>query len=608
MVTAPAFLADAADYLQVHTVLELFAVAVSVLIVGIGWNAVQGLRSPHMSIMAAGFLAVGVLDLGHLLSFAGMPEFITPAGSEKAIYFWLAARFASAITLLLIVLMPAPRASTPSWRYWAAGSALLYIGAVYYAVLWNQDLLPRVFITGEGLTTTKVVAEYVVMGVLLASAIALWPRLSAGSTFRGPPLLAALLIFVASEGALTLYSSVHDIYNFVGHLYKVAGTYLVYRAVFVEAVQWPYVRLHRSEEKYRMLLQQAADSIVLIDAQGQVIDANQRAEAMTGLGHAALVGRSIGALIPDWADPAGSGTDATAPATWESRLLHPNRQYTDVEISARRLDTGETQAIIRDISERKAGEAKLRTALALAEQTTKAKSAFLANMSHELRTPLNAVLGFSEMIHNQVLGRIGDERYCAYAADIHQAGSHLLDILNDVLDIARIESGRVELNESQVDLNALVEECVRLSQPGASRIAIHTARPHGELTVRADPRALRQIVLNLLSNAIKFTPAGGEVEVITGIAADGAVELAVRDTGIGISEDDLPHVTEAFMQVEATYARLHQGSGLGLAISKALVEMHGGAISIASKLGQGTTVTVTLPRDRLSTPTLAALA
>lgn len=244
----------------------------------------------------------------------------------------------------------------------------------------------------------------------------------------------------------------------------------------------------------------------------------------------------------------------------------------------------------------------------MAEQTTKAKSAFLANMSHELRTPLNAVLGFSEMIRDQVIGNIGDTRYCGYATDIHTAGTHLLEIVNDVLDIARIESGRFDLVESEVDLKVLADECVRLTRPSAASIAIRTNQPAGELTVRADARALRQVLLNLLSNAVKFTPAGGKIEVGTGIAANGCCEITVQDTGIGISEEHLPHVTEAFMQVESTYAREHQGSGLGLAISKALIELHGGTLSVASKLGSGTTVTVTIPHERLRLPTLAALA
>jgi PAS domain S-box-containing protein len=607
-VSAPAFLRDQDSYLQVHTFIEFFAIGVSILVAGIGWNAVQRTRSGHMPVVAAGFLAVGLLDLGHLLSYSGMPALVTPAGPEKAIFFWLAARIACAATLLVVVVTPEPGVEAePRFRRWAAGVSLAYTGAVYYVVLWHPDALPHTFIPGEGLMRVKIIAEYAVMGLFATTAALLWKSM-ARSTFRGPPLLAALLIFVASEVALTLYSSVHDIYNFVGHLYKVAGTYLIYRAVFIDAVQWPYLRLRSSEERYRKLLQQAADSILLIDAGGRILGANQRAEVMTDSSRNALIGRRIEELIPGWADPGHKPVDPSITAIWESRLTASHRPDITVEVSTRQLDTGEIQAIIRDISERKASEAKLRTALAMAEQTTKAKSAFLANMSHELRTPLNAVLGFSEMIRNQVIGNIGDQRYSEYAADIHAAGTHLLDIVNDVLDIARIESGRFELVEGEVDLKALGDECLRLTQPSAGSIAIRISQPAGELTVRADARALRQILLNLLSNAVKFTPAGGRIEIVTGIAANGCCEISVQDTGIGIAEKDLPHVTEAFMQVESTYAREHQGSGLGLAISKALIELHGGTLSVASKLGIGTTVTVMLPHERLRLPTLAALA
>jgi signal transduction histidine kinase len=603
-ITAPSILQDSGSYLSVHTLLEMFAVMVSTMIAGIGWNAIHGRRSGHMVVAAAGFGAVAVLDLAHLLSFGGMPDFVTPSGAEKAILFWLAARYATAVVLLIVVLAPGRWPAGRSLRLWSAGIAAGYAGLVCWLVLGHQDWLPRTFIAGVGLTPLKVAAEYGVIGLLVAAAVTLWFKPPADFAFRGPPLLAGLLLLVASEAALTLYISVHDIYNFVGHLYKVAGTYLLYRAVFVDAVQWPYHNLRASEEEHRLLLEQAADSILRIGEDRRIIDANQRAQVMTGLDRDALVGRRIEDLVTGWVDPGAvaPGAAASEIALWQSRMhrLGAAGPATDmvVEVSARRLAHGEVQAIIRDVSERKAAEDRLRSALSIAEQTTQAKSAFLANMSHELRTPLNAVLGFSELIERQMIGPLGDARYVAYAADIHKAGAHLLTIINDILDLARVESGRFELHEDSFVLQPLITECLRMVRPSAAHLSLEAETPEG-LALHADSRALRQVLLNLLSNAIKFTRADGRVRVVSRLRPDGALEIAVSDTGIGIAEADLPHVTEAFVQVESAYARKHAGSGLGLAISKALVELHGGTLSLASRLGEGTTVTVTLPRQRV---------
>lgn len=595
-------------YLPLHTFLELFAIAVAVLITGIGWNATHGDHSGHMTVLGAGFLAVGLLDIGHTLSYAGMPDLVTPSGIEKAIWFWLAARIASAVTLLAVALAPAIWPVGNQLRLLAGGASVAFTVLVYYVVLYHQNLLPRTFVPGQGLTGLKIAAEYLVCGLFAIGAILVWLRPVSGSAFRGPVLLAALLIMVASEAAFTLYAAAHDAFNLLGHLYKVAATYLVYRAVFVDAVTAPYVSLHRSEEKYREILEQAADGIIRVDSAGLVIDANRRAEAMTGMARKALLGRKIHSLVeswlPAWLAAATQGSDT---ALWESELILPGDGNMPIEINARRLKTGESQAIIRDITERKRNEAQLRNAIERAEQSNRAKSQFLANMSHELRTPLNAIMGFSDLIQQETFGPVGDPRYHDYAKDIHASGKHLLSIITDLLDIARIESGHVTLQESEIDLAAVIRECVRLVEPNSNQVTLATTTLRGALTIRADERAIRQILLNLLSNAVKFTPSGGMVEVSSQLTPGGDVAIIVSDSGIGIPASELPRVTGAFVQVETAHSRKHHGVGLGLAIAKALVELHGGQLLIESWPSKGTTVTVTLPGWRIAPPSLAAL-
>jgi two-component system cell cycle sensor histidine kinase PleC len=233
-----------------------------------------------------------------------------------------------------------------------------------------------------------------------------------------------------------------------------------------------------------------------------------------------------------------------------------------------------------------------------AEAANRAKSEFLANMSHELRTPLNAINGFSEVMVGELYGPMGDKRYKEYAGDILASGQHLLALINDILDMAKIEAGKLTLKFEPISLDEVVEDAMRLMRNRADEAGLLlSAELAGLPEVEADYRALKQVMLNLLSNAVKFTPRGGAVTV-GARATGGEVELSVRDTGIGISRDDLNRLARPFEQVETQHAKTTQGTGLGLALTKSLIEMHGGRLQIDSEPGQGTTVRVVLPLRR----------
>jgi len=255
---------------------------------------------------------------------------------------------------------------------------------------------------------------------------------------------------------------------------------------------------------------------------------------------------------------------------------------------------------IQDITERKREEIALLRAKEQAEVASLAKTRFLANMSHELRTPLNAIIGFSEVMASEALGPIGAPRYAGYAHDILDSGRHLLDVINDILDMSRIEAGSVHLEESDVVIEAVAEAAFRLVAQRAEEAGLQLVQDiAADLpAVRADERLLRQVLINLLSNGIKFTPTGGTVSLMARAGGDGATWLTVSDTGIGMAPESIAKALEPFGQVDSSLSRKYEGSGLGLPLVKSIIELHGGSVRIESVPDSGTRVTVGLPPAR----------
>jgi PAS domain S-box-containing protein len=252
--------------------------------------------------------------------------------------------------------------------------------------------------------------------------------------------------------------------------------------------------------------------------------------------------------------------------------------------------------IIQDVTNRIRTEENLREAKNQAEVANRTKSEFLANVSHELRTPLNAILGFSEIMQMEMFGPLGAPQYQAYAKDVHKSGRYLLDIINDILDLSKIEAGRMELFPEAVDAHDIFDACLpRVSgRAQTNDVTLESALPPDLPRIRVDPRAAQQMLTNLLSNAVKFTPKGGRVMLAA--RADGdQVEISVADTGIGIAPKDIAKVLEPFGQADNPHSRRQEGTGLGLPIVKALVEQSGGSFRLESKLDVGTTVTLRLP-------------
>lgn len=260
-----------------------------------------------------------------------------------------------------------------------------------------------------------------------------------------------------------------------------------------------------------------------------------------------------------------------------------------------------TQDLSNEIAERKQVAVSLRAAMQEAKVANKTKTDFMSNMSHELRTPLNAIIGFSETMKDSIYGPLGNEQYEGYAEYIHSSGTHLLQLINDILDVSAVEAGKLELREEEINIVDACEAAIRIIAPKAqdSQITLGGINRHDLPILRADPRRLKQVFINLIYNAVKFTPEHGSVSCDAVVDNRGDMVITIRDTGVGMDEEGLKKALAMFGQVDSSLSRTHEGTGLGIPLTKGLVELHGGTLKIESEKGHGTLVKVTFPKERV---------
>ncbi|WP_018389793.1 PAS domain-containing sensor histidine kinase [Ancylobacter sp. FA202] len=367
-----------------------------------------------------------------------------------------------------------------------------------------------------------------------------------------------------------------------------------------------------SSRELRAILDTATDGVVLIDAAGTVLSMNHPAEALFGFNAGEVKGESFTLLLaPESHRAAVDYLDGLA-ANGVASVLNDGREVIGrvregglipLFMTVGRVGDDPTKfcAVLRDITQWKRAEEELIEAKRLAERANLAKSDFLAKISHEIRTPLNAIIGFSEVMMEERFGQVENQRYRDYLRDIHASGEHLISLINDLLDLSKIEAGKLDLAFTSVSLNEVVQQCMGIMQPQANRerIIIRSSLASDLPPVVADTRSIRQIVLNLVSNSIKFTQPGGQVILSTTLTEEGEVVLRVRDTGVGMSESDVVLAMEPFRQITTSARAGSGGTGLGLPLTKALAEANRAAFNIRSAVDVGTIVEIIFPSTRV---------
>ncbi|NQU58843.1 MAG: PAS domain-containing sensor histidine kinase [Rhodospirillales bacterium] len=371
--------------------------------------------------------------------------------------------------------------------------------------------------------------------------------------------------------------------------------------------------LRESEERKGTILHSAFDAIITIEEDGTVLEFNPAAETVFGFTTDQAKGQNITDLIipPHLRDKhinglkkyLESGKSEIIGKQIEITAIRSDGSEFPIELTISRIqlkERGLFTAFIRDLSDAKLNQLALQIAKDGAEKANLAKSEFLASMSHDLRTPLNAIMGFSEMMKEKTFGPLGDAHYDQYVRDIHEGGKLLVSLIDDILDLSKVEAGKYELFEETLNITSLIQSSVRMIATLAETASTNlvTNIEPGLPLLRGDEKSLIQVLNNLLSNAVKFTPENGTIEISAKINMNGAIDIQISDTGIGMSETDITKALKPFEQANHFHAKRHEGTGLGLHLCQKLMYLHGGIINVESTVEEGTTVTLTFPPSR----------
>lgn len=630
LLTLLAVLAHHYNLLLFHTLIESYTIFVALTTFIVAWYTYQFSRNNFLMYLGVGFLFVAALDLLHTFTFENM-ALATDSGVRTTTQFWIAARYLQALVLVsapFFVLRRFDRSAALGVYGTLTLLAVIAIFAGYF---------PVTYVSGTGLTPFKIGSEYTIMALFACAIWALWRQREHLDAAMVNLLTAASLLMILGEFTFTFYVALSDLPILFGHLFKFVSFWLIFLAVIQTTLTKPFHVMARGSSTYDAI----PDAISVVDREGRIGQVNRAACTLTGRAERNLVGQHCHDVfhpseinVDDCpvCDQIRRGRDYTAmdmkygDGRWANFALSPIEAaqdrpgvvhvYRDITEPKRAEDalrrardeleqhvqnrTADLLAANRklqeEIGERKQVQHALIAAKNEAEAANRAKSDFLSRMSHELRTPLNAILGFA-----QLLKADPDVAQSEVQVDnvdhILQAGWHLLELIDEVLDLAKIESGRRGVNLSSVPLRQALINCVALSRIGAERRGIRILCDFdavGLVCVRADAMHLKQVLINLLTNAIKYNRDNGRIELRAEIAAS-RVRLLIGDTGAGIPQAKLAELFQPFNRLGAEFTQI-EGTGIGLVICKRLVELMGGTITVETEVGRGSTFCIELAR------------
>lgn len=610
--------------LWLHTLMETFAITIAVMTFGIVWNARIADRPGNLMILGCAFLAAGLIDFAHILSYQGMPEFITPAGVEKAINFWLAARLIMAMALLTIALRP--------WHSFASShtprllllSTLGMVSLVWWLVLFHPELWPRTFIAGRGLTPFKIGVEYLIVTLMAGAALMFHLRARRVKATETSSLMLATLITILSELCFTLYSDATDLMNLLGHLYKVVAYFFFYRAVFVHCVHEPFRKLQAEIEQHsrtgkaladserynRLLFEMSPIGLVLSRPDGSIVDINAAYARILGREVEEAKALNIAAITaPEYAEQDRQRHSSLAATghyePCEKEYFHKDGHRVPVRLQGvlfEKNDEPHVWSSVEDISEQKAARdaiLKLNESLErrVAERTkqlteaNKELEAFSYSVSHDLRAPLRGIDGFSQVLLKRYAEKL-DDTGRDYLGRMRRASQRMGELIDDLLNLSRVT--RSPLRRQEVNLSLLATNLVQDLQRATPERRV-SVKVQQDISVFGDPGLLRVVLDNLLGNAWKFTRHTAEARIEFGCQEkDGELVYFVRDNGAGY---DSAYAKKLFQ----VFQRLHsdsefEGTGIGLATVSRIIQRHHGAVHGEGETGSGATFYFTLPQ------------
>ena len=605
------------SYLPIHTILETFTVVVASLIFSVGWNAYRRELPSNILVIACAFFGVGVLDFSHMLSFTGMPDFITASGPQKAIIFWLSARSLAAVALFSISITRWLPLTNSNSRYAMLGGVLALLALLHWVFLFHDTMLPVFFIPGTGLTQLKINFEYAIISVNILTAFILIIRMRHPLPFNASGIFGAVCAMAISEFFFTRYVDFTDTFNLLGHIYKIISYLFLYFAIFVETIEHPYHQLQSSKNQMKAILDAMPETLLEVGRDGKIYSSHAAQTGLPAPSDRSFQGQFISDILPGEAmesfhavvkevDEAGISLGRQVELGNRWYALSASREIFSKEWGPRFI------VLMHDITDRKNAEAELRRykdsleeqvlqrtadlilARDAAEAANLAKSVFLANMSHELRTPLNAILGFSSLMRKDPLIPEGERQNIDI---INRSGEHLLSLINDILEMAKIEAGRLQLEDAPFDLGRMVRDVTELMQVRADEKHLTLVVDQSSAFPRyivGDEARLRQALINLVGNALKFTQQGGvTIRLGTRNNATSHLLIEVEDTGIGIAPEDRKRIFEPFVQLG--HQAESKGTGLGLTITRQFIQLMGGTLELESALGKGSLFRADLP-------------